>query len=80
MDSNNSLFILPFSPDLAPHFKTINEEWIEEMFELEEKDRKVLNYPEAEIIAGGGHILFVASKELGILGAVALLNTGENEF
>jgi hypothetical protein len=39
-----------------------------------------LNYPEAEIIAGGGHILFVASKELGILGAVALLNTGENEF
>lgn len=79
-DDSNSLFIVPYSCDLAPHFKKINEEWIVDMFALEAKDEWVLDQPEEAIINPGGEILFVATKKLGIVGSGALLKTGENEY
>lgn len=72
--------ILDFRSDLASSFREINEEWIRSMFQIEDIDRKVLNNPETEIIAKGGHILFVKIGSLGVVGAGALMKTGENEF
>ncbi len=69
-----------FSDDLAHHFHDINVEWIEAMFRLEATDRKVLENPRAQIIAGGGTILFVEAPGLGIVGTCALQKTGETSF
>jgi N-acetylglutamate synthase-like GNAT family acetyltransferase len=68
------------SQQLNAVFKKINEEWITEMFALESKDKKVLDYPEDEILNKGGHILFVGNIELGIFGAGALIKTAEDEY
>jgi len=46
--------IVSFRPDLAPAFRRLNLEWIEQQFAVEEADRKVLDHPERAIIAPGG--------------------------
>jgi ribosomal protein S18 acetylase RimI-like enzyme len=74
------LSLVSFEPRFASDFKKINEEWISEMFVLEDKDRKVLNDPQAQIVDHGGHILFAATEELGIIGTGALLKTGDGEY
>lgn len=76
----STLTIVPYRPELAPLFKEINEEWIRDMFTLEEKDRKVLGDPETHILKDGGAILFVSVEKLGIVGAGALQKTGPNEY
>jgi ribosomal protein S18 acetylase RimI-like enzyme len=78
--SDSSLSLIPFESRLAHEFKKINEEWISEMFTLEEKDRKVLNDPQGEIIDRGGYILFASIEGMGIVGTGALLKTGESEY
>ena len=40
----------------ANAFRTLNEEWIERHFRLEDKDRRTLGDPQREIIAKGGHV------------------------
>jgi GNAT superfamily N-acetyltransferase len=50
--------VVPFRRDLAGAFASLNRAWIEEFFELEEADRKVLDHPEAAIVARGGQIFF----------------------
>ena len=50
------------------------------MFSLEAYDRKLLENPQSEIIAKGGHILFVHAEGMGAIGTGALLKTGENEY
>jgi N-acetylglutamate synthase-like GNAT family acetyltransferase len=57
---------------LAQHFRDINVEWIEAMFELEEADRVVLDNPQATIVDPGGTVLFVEVPGLGIVGTCAL--------
>ncbi len=56
----------------ADAFCTLNIEWITQYFELEEKDRKMLENPEDEIISKGGRILIAQSGE-DIVGTAALL-------
>lgn len=34
-----TLELIPYTPDLAHHFSKINEEWITEMFVLEDSER-----------------------------------------
>lgn len=50
------------------------------MFALEDKDQKVLKNPENVIINTVGHILFVETADLGVVGTGTVLPTGENEF
>lgn len=66
------LTIREFSDDLAHHFRDINAEWIDAMFRMEETDREVLDDPRGRILDGGGAILFVEARGLGIVGAGAL--------
>ena len=77
---SSKLAILPYSPELARAFRDINAEWIEDMFELESKDIRILENPQAEIIDKGGFIFFVSEPKLGVIGTVALIKTGEGEY
>lgn len=74
------LQILPFSPERAVHFDRINRAWIEAMFVVEEIDDRVLRDPHTHIIDPGGEVLFVATPELGVVGAGALKPAGAGAF
>lgn len=64
--------IVPFRPDLAPAFRRLNLDWIEQLFAVEEADRKVLDDPARAIVAPGGQILF-ALDDGAAVGTVAML-------
>jgi DNA-binding MarR family transcriptional regulator/N-acetylglutamate synthase-like GNAT family acetyltransferase len=74
---SEDLVILPWAPERAQAFHDINAAWIEEMFTLEPHDREVLENPQQFIIDRGGDILFASSRELGIVGACALMPAGD---
>ena len=63
----------------ANAFRTLNEEWIQKHFSLEEKDRRTLNDPEGQIVAKGGQV-YVAEHGGEVVGAVALLAYGNGDF
>lgn len=77
---NSDIEIVEFKPELADYFKSINSEWITDMFELEDCDREILDNPEEIVIKAGGKIYFARLPELGIVGTCALLKKGENSF
>jgi ribosomal protein S18 acetylase RimI-like enzyme len=78
--SDHGLTIIEYSDDLAECFYQINAQWIETMFVLEEHDIEVLKNPKQWVIDPGGVILFVKSPVHGIIGACALMKTGEGAF
>lgn len=77
---NLPIKMLDFDESLAHHFETINQQWINEMFVLEEIDKQVLRNPKVHIIDQGGKIWFAEHSQLGVVGACALLNKGEGAF
>ena len=74
------LTLREWDPALAHHFRDINVEWIEAMFELEEADRMVLDHPQENLIDQGGAVLFAEAEGLGIIGTCALKADGEGGF
>lgn len=72
--------ITEFTDELAHHFKDINEEWINDMFAMEETDRRILHHPRREIIDKGGKIYFISTPALGIVGTCALMPMGDGAF
>ena len=42
MNTQNTVEIIPFSSDLKEHIKTLNIEWLEKYFRVEEKDELVV--------------------------------------
>ncbi len=67
------------STEDAAAFRTLNEEWIKRLFSLEEKDRRTLNDPQAQIVAKGGHVFLARLREERV-GCVALLDYGSGDF
>src|ERR1041385_3070067 len=60
MDSTfNLVEVVRFRPDLAHHFESLNREWIEQYFEIEEADLVIFADPFKEIVEPGGQIFFV---------------------
>jgi len=51
--------VVQFRPELAPYFESLNREWIEQYFEIEEADKRVFGNPFKEIIEPGGQVFFV---------------------
>lgn len=80
MPNTEALQFLTFQPELAPHFKSINEEWIGEMFELEEADASILDHPQEQVIERGGQIWFAKHASLGVLGCCAITPQGDGAF
>ncbi|MDA1341987.1 MAG: hypothetical protein O3B36_04035 [Proteobacteria bacterium] len=50
------ILIHPFKNEYASNFKSLNLEWIEEFFTVEQEDIKILLNPEEYVLAKGGEI------------------------
>ena len=51
--------VVPFRAELAPHFETLNRQWIELYFAIEKADLAVFSNPLSAIVEPGGQIFFV---------------------
>lgn len=71
--------IIPYSPELKEHLKTLNYEWLEEYFHVEEGDRISLSNPQEIILDKGGFIFFAKNGEE-IIGTASLLKKTETIF
>jgi N-acetylglutamate synthase-like GNAT family acetyltransferase len=79
-DSNNKLLFHAFTMELAPYFNSINSEWINEMFHLEDVDKYVLENPKENILDKGGNVWFVEHPKLGVLGTCAIKKMQDGSF
>jgi GNAT superfamily N-acetyltransferase len=77
--SQTDITIRPFQPGDAPHFRQLNEEWINRYFVLEPKDVASLSDPQTTILDKGGHIFFALKNEQ-IVACCALLIMSPGEF
>jgi N-acetylglutamate synthase-like GNAT family acetyltransferase len=68
-----------FSSELAQHFESLNREWIEKYFAIEEADRVVFADPFKEIVERGGQIFFVVSQGE-VLGTCAVVRLSDQVF
>lgn len=73
------LRIIDFDPAYAEAFQSLNLEWLETYFHVEEIDRRILANPQREVIDHGGHILFATIGEEAV-GTAALKSQGEGCF
>ena len=65
--------IIPYDPLYQSAFATLNEEWINFYFALEEADGPILNQPERYIIEPGGEIFFALNDANQVIGTCALV-------
>lgn len=66
--------IIPFEDKYQPYFKSLNEVWIQQYFQMEALDYKALDHPREYILDPGGHIL-VALNEGEPVGVCALIKS-----
>jgi ribosomal protein S18 acetylase RimI-like enzyme len=71
--------IIDYSPELQPHFESINKEWVEKFFSLEPFDIEQLQNPQEVILNKGGAILFAKEGEE-IIGTVGLSKSDDGIF
>ncbi|PWB25458.1 GNAT family N-acetyltransferase [Flavobacterium sp. HTF] len=79
MNSQDNVEIIPFSSDLKEHIKTLNKEWLQKYFKVEEKDELTLSNPQEEIIDKGG-MIFYARYDNEIIGTFSLIKVDEDTF
>ena len=68
----DKITIVQYKPEYKNHFKNINLEWIDSVFEVEAIDKKILNNPEKEIIENGGMVFF-ALVDNNVVGTCAMM-------
>lgn len=71
--------IIPFEQKHAIAFKTLNLNWLERYFYVEEKDKELLENCQESIIDIGGHI-FLAASDSEIVGCFSLIPYEPNVF
>lgn len=71
--------ILPYSAELSPFFKSINQVWVEDLFSIEPFDQAQFDSPENTIIKPGGAIIYAKLSEE-IVGTVGLHKISDYEF
>lgn len=71
--------IVRFSPELAKSFRTLNVEWLDRYFRVEQIDDAMLSKPGEVIIDGGGEILFAKQGDR-VVGTAALKHHGDGVF
>ncbi len=64
--------IINYATRYRSDFKSINQQWIEQYFKMEESDYKSLDHPEDYVLANGGAILMAVDGEKAV-GTVALI-------
>jgi putative acetyltransferase len=65
--------IVDFEPRHAAAWKALNEAWITRHFALEPSDRKVLEDPQGQVLAGGGRIFMAETDDGEAVGCVGLM-------
>lgn len=75
----NEIEILDYAPKYREYFRTLNYEWLEKYFKIEDLDKKILSAPEKEIIQKGGFIFFARIEDK-IVGTTALLKVDETTY
>lgn len=71
--------VIPYSSQHQAAFRQINVDWISDLFVVEPHDLEQLDHPEIHILPNGGAILLAQQGET-IVGTVALIRTGPDEF
>ncbi|WP_192348496.1 GNAT family N-acetyltransferase [Algoriphagus sp. Y33] len=71
--------ILPYSAELSPFFKSINQAWVEDLFSIEPFDQAQFDSPENTIVKPGGTIIYAKLGEE-IVGTVGLHKVSDSEF
>ena len=64
--------IREYTPALKKHFKSLNYEWLEQYFEVEQADEKLLSDPKGKVIKNGGAIFFACIED-NVVGTAALV-------
>ena len=75
----NKIEIINFAEGLEEPIKTLNYEWLEKYFKIEESDIRSLSNPKEEIIDKGGFI-FYAKLNNEIVGTCSLLQKNDTTF
>jgi GNAT superfamily N-acetyltransferase len=76
---NNEIDIVDYQPKYREAFRSLNEEWISQYFEMEESDHKALDHPEEYILGKGGRIL-IALQNAEPVGVCALIRMDDPDF
>jgi len=71
--------VVRFNSELAKHFESLNREWIEKYFAIEEADRVVFADPFKEIVEPGGEIFFAVSQGE-VLGTCAVIRLSDQVY
>ncbi|WP_141734303.1 bifunctional helix-turn-helix transcriptional regulator/GNAT family N-acetyltransferase [Oligoflexus tunisiensis] len=75
---NLNIAFRPYSKELAPAFKSLNEEWLTEYFTIEDEDRRMLDQPD-QILEEGGTIVFACLGDETV-GTFALMALSDGVF
>ena len=75
----SSIIIDVFKEEYKSDFETLNLQWIEEYFKVEEEDSRILKNPKSYVIDGGGQIFFAVRGGKAI-GTAAMVLTKERIF
>ena len=76
---NNKVTIETFKESYGHTFKTLNLEWIEEFFVVEQEDLKILSNPKSYVIDKGGEIFF-AIKDDKVIATSAMVYVDDSTF
>jgi GNAT superfamily N-acetyltransferase/DNA-binding MarR family transcriptional regulator len=71
--------IINYRPQYNRYFKSLNLEWLQEFYSVEEADERLLSDPYGRIIKSGGFVLF-ARLEGKIVGTAALLKHDKHTY
>jgi DNA-binding MarR family transcriptional regulator len=71
--------IIKYDPKYKKYFSELNREWLEEYFEVEAEDEKLLSKPEINILKPGGSIFFAVFKDE-VVGTCALIKLDSNVY
>ncbi|MGC9367522.1 MAG: bifunctional helix-turn-helix transcriptional regulator/GNAT family N-acetyltransferase [bacterium] len=75
----SNIEIFEYKPEFQKIFDKLNRQWIEEFFQLEDYDMKILENPQQEIIDKGGFILF-AKYNNKICGTCAMMKLNSKSY
>ncbi len=79
MSNKHEVEILEFSEELSEPIKTLNYEWLEKYFRVEDGDVASLSDPQKHIIDKGGHIYY-AKLNGEIVGTASLIKKSERVY
>ena len=79
MNVTTDTAIIDFQSEYAEDFKTLNIEWLETFFYVEDYDLEVLSNPDKYILSKGGRIFFIVLKGR-VAGTVALMKQNDNVY